>query len=351
MVHRYPKQEQSLGYLYPQLIEEWSSKNKLTSFDYYKSSKEKVYWTCPNGHEDYLCVVFQKINGVGCPTCGATNRAKNNSKPPFIKSLGAVSPEIAQYWSIKNPKTSYDVYPHSRSTYLWLCMYCNKEFEMSVHSRYRSSGLCKSCSDGQRAFLKSLPTPFHSFGDLYHDLLKEYSKENDRNPYSLKPGSKYRAKWVCSKCGHIWNTKIYVRTRRYKSGCPECGNRKSEPERLLKESLVSFGALSDSNFRLSSWKVDIYIPKKRVIVEYDGSYYHSQPKNYERDRRKSLELLSLGYKIIRIREQSSGYQLESLGINSRFYHEIFYENGLTEPYRKEPTEKLVETIRSLINND
>ena len=32
-------------------------------------------------------------------------------------------------------------------------------------------------------------------------------------------------------------------------------------------------------------------------------------------------------------------------------HKGHYENGINSPYRKEPTEKLIETIRRLINND
>ena len=50
MTHRYPKEGESFADYYPDKISIWGVKNTLTPFDYCKSSGEKIWWTCPNGH-------------------------------------------------------------------------------------------------------------------------------------------------------------------------------------------------------------------------------------------------------------------------------------------------------------
>lgn len=47
--------------------------------------------------------------------------------------------------------------------------------------------------------------------------------------------------------------------------------------------------------------VDVFIPSKKAIIEWDGDYWHSLPDMIKRDRRRDHYFSSLGYKILRIK--------------------------------------------------
>lgn len=55
---------------------------------------------------------------------------------------------------------------------------------------------------------------------------------------------------------------------------------------------------------------------RRLIIEYDGSYWHSDKADV--DREKSLDLLDQGYWVVRIRESP----LPSLEVDSNRYSEV-----------------------------
>ena len=338
--------EESLAYLFPEIASTWSHNNSVTpSVIYPYSNVPKRLWICLDCGEEYSrSCNGRQISGL-CKVCSIKNKSNT---PLKNKSLSYLYPFIAKTWSPKNPTTPNKVYPFSnRPKYSWICTECNSEFERTCADRHKS-GRCSKCGFAEIGKKLSQPTPFHSFGDLYPDLLKEYSSENIRNPYSLKPGSSYVASWICTNCGHNWQANCYTRTGPNKSGCPHCCNRNSEPEQSLRQSLIPFGASPNSQTKLGKWNVDIYFPESKTVVEYDGSWWHSKDNKRSVDTRKTLYLLFLGYRVIRIREQSTRFQLPSLNISNPSYFEIFYENGLNSTYTKEPTPDLLDKLTSLL---
>lgn len=61
----------SLGYLYPEILNVWSDKNEKSPYEYSPYSMKKVWWKCPNGkHEDYIRnVVNSNIYNFRCHEC------------------------------------------------------------------------------------------------------------------------------------------------------------------------------------------------------------------------------------------------------------------------------------------
>ena len=337
--------EESLAYIFPEIASTWSHNNSVTpSVVYPYSNVPKRLWICLDCGEEYSrSCNGRQISGL-CKVCAIKNKSNT---PPKNKSLSYLYPSIAKTWSPKNPTTPDKVYPYSnKPKYLWICIECGSEFERSCGDRQRS-GRCSKCGFAEIGKKLSQPAPFHSLADLYPDLLKEYSPANSRNPYSIKPGSNYLAEWVCPK-GHKWQANCYTRTGSNSTGCPHCCNRYSEPEQSLRNALLPFGASPDPNYKIGPWKVDIYFPESKTVVEYDGSWWHSKDNKRSVDTRKTLDLLFLGYRVIRIREQSTRFQLPSLNISNHSYFEILYENGLTKPYTKEPSPDLLDKITSLL---
>jgi len=61
----------SLGALYPQVLDIWSDKNTSSPFEYSVASRKKVWFKCKDGkHEDYLrSIKDSRIIEFRCPTC------------------------------------------------------------------------------------------------------------------------------------------------------------------------------------------------------------------------------------------------------------------------------------------
>lgn len=63
---------------------------------------------------------------------------------------------------------------------------------------------------------------------LMREWLSVKNAELGLEPENLVVGSRKKARWKCSVCGHEWLTYIYVRQ---KHGCPKCGFKKLSEER------------------------------------------------------------------------------------------------------------------------
>ena len=70
-------------------------------------------------------------------------------------------------------------------------------------------------------------------------------------------------------------------------------------------------------------RYDIFVPALGICIEYDGALWHESEEAVSRDRRKSVELLSLGYNVARVRTELGKYKLPSLEIDDPNYSEIF----------------------------
>ncbi len=56
----------------------------------------------------------------------------------------------------------------------------------------------------------------------------------------------------------------------------------------------------EANVRLGPFEVDFLWRDQRLVVEVDGYAYHSDPRAFERDRRRDADLAALGYTVIRV---------------------------------------------------
>ena len=54
------------------------------------------------------------------------------------------------------------------------------------------------------------------------------------------------------------------------------------------------------NARVAGHDVDFQWPRRRLIVETDGRATHDTPHQFERDRRRDLELSLAGWHVIRV---------------------------------------------------
>ena len=335
--------KESLAYLYPDIAATWSPNNTKSPWEVYPGSHYKASWSCTI-HGEYLMFCYSRTRGSGCPECGRIKVGKLRKIPSLGQSLGDLHPELIDEWSNKNSRSPFEVRSGSHYKAIWVCSK-HGEYTMACRSHVRGYG-CSQCGKDRSSTIRSTPPKGKSLAELYPKIIREWSTKNDKTPFEVYPGSRYKAEWVCSK-GHKWEAHIYSRTGKVRTECPRCSNNQiSRAEDLLRDSLVSSGALPDQ-VKLSGWTVDIYFPESKTVVEYDGSYFHSFEGCWERDMRKSLELLEEGYTVIRVRTYSSIYVLESLGIKDSNYFEVFCK----EPKDSVPSEELVDEIKTILEFD
>lgn len=77
-----------------------------------------------------------------------------------------------------------------------------------------------------RAYMTKLRSG--SLQELYPDVAAEWHPHLNGTvtPDKVKPGSDYKAVWICKKCGNIYRSVVGHRTGKHPTGCPKCGVKK-----------------------------------------------------------------------------------------------------------------------------
>jgi len=90
----------------------------------------------------------------------------------------------------------------------------------------------------------------------------------------------------------------------------------SSLERKVEEQLRTYGIIYEHPWILGSrYQCDFYIPSLNLIIECDGSYWHSRPKSQVRDKEKDTFARDCGFKMLRLSEPV----IRSLDFNIRTY--------------------------------
>ena len=379
--------ENSFSNNFPNLLKYWSLKNILKPNEVTYKSNKKVLWNCDKGHE-WEAVISSLANGTGCPYCANKKiDSKNNFASKFpekvkfwdytknkedpkklapgsskkkywficennhsfditLNNLTSLnrwcpfcagkkvtkddnllihSPKICEEWNYKKNKENPENYKAKSNKKVW-CI-CNKghEWEAVISSRANGSS-CPFCSN-RKVFLQN------SLSYLYPDLAKEYDyKKNIVKDASLiLAGTRESVWWKCIR-GHSWKTSVANRTIG-KTNCPKCSKQTSLPEiRVFSEIKHLF---NDTKHRekIASKEADILIPSFKLVIEYDGYYYHKN--KLSEDRKKTDDFLKLGYQVVRLRCSPL---------------EIWNSNQIQVPENGVITKEIINSLLKLISN-
>ena len=152
--------------------------------------------------------------------------------------------------------------------------------------------------------------------------IKEKSKESYLKKFNIKvsnllgslslkklniyKGSRDIIKVSCFKCGTVFNT-IYFNLYQGCSKCPNCypkykSNAETDILNFIKS--LEFEIVVNSRTVIPPYELDIYIPDKKIAIEYNGLYWHSEAqgkdKNYHLN--KTEKCLNKGIQLIQIFE-------------------------------------------------
>lgn len=130
-------------------------------------------------------------------------------------------------------------------------------------------------------------------------------------------------------CGKIFTSKV---TSGYILACPDCKEQfTSSGETEIKTFIESFGFKTEARLRnlIHPYEIDIFIPEKRLAIEYNGDYFHSTSVNTDKNYHlRKLQLCeAAGIKLINVFEHQwlqqrhivQGRLKSALGISTRIF--------------------------------
>lgn len=271
-----------LATTHPKLAHEWDyEKNTILLTSVSAGSHKKVWWKCGKGHS-WEATICDRAGGVwGCPYC-AGRRVLSG-----FNDLATTHPKLVAQWDFeKNNILPTEVSSGSEKKAWWACEY-GHSWEAMVASRVRGNG-CPYCS-GQKVW-----PGFNDLATTYPALLLEWDFEkNSFPPTEISSGSGRKVWWKCSQ-GHSHEASVCDKTRTDKRhiDCPSCARHASHQEQEVADFIYSVlpntVILANDRSLISPYELDVYIPEKKIAVEYNGLFWHSEAagkdKNYHREK-------------------------------------------------------------------
>ncbi len=276
----------------PLLAKEWhpTKNGDLKPADVTVGNGRSVWWKCSKGHE-WFAQIKSRNKGAGCPVCSGHKIVVG------INDLATVNPLLAREW---HPTKNGDLKPTDvtigNGKNVW--WKCRKGHEWKAKIANRAYGnncpicLGKKVLVGYNDLMTSMPT-----------LAKEWhpTKNGDLDPTDVTVGSNKRVYWLCKK-GHEWRTSVSHRSHGRR--CPICfgESKTSFPEQVIFFYLRNITTVYNRYKVDYRTEIDVYLPKFKIGIEYDGYYFHKSEMAKQREKRKQEKLRELGITLIRVKE-------------------------------------------------
>lgn len=145
---------------------------------------------------------------------------------------------------------------------------------MNMTSRKKFT--CSICSG------KVILIGYNDLATTRPDLAEEWDYDkNDILPTEVTAGAFKDVWWKCEN-NHSWKARIS--SRDYRNGCPYCNgkSRTSLPEQIVYYYCKKYFSDTMNMYSINGVSYDIYIPSRKIVIEYDGSAWHSnKDTNYK----------------------------------------------------------------------
>lgn len=262
--------------------------NKFTYMpNYWSNVKDKIHMLCNDCGYVFWTIIDNHINSKrSCPSCGGKLKVDFET---FIKRAREIHGNkytyMPNYWNYVKDKIHI------------LCNECGCIFWQEVNKHINIKQGCPNCAG-------ALKIDFQTF-------IKR-AREVHGNKYTYMPNYwnnvDEKIHILCNECGHIFWQSITSHLNA-KHGCSNCAKSQqtSKPEKEIAQWLESFGFNVERNvqglLKNKNLEVDIWIPEKRVAIEFNGIYLHraeKKGKHYHKD--KTLSALESGIQLLHVFE-------------------------------------------------
>ncbi len=203
----------------------------------------------------------------------------------------------------KNEKLKYDPYVMTTGSGMkvwWRCPH-GHSYEMAIEKRSKRGNGCPYCS-GHR-FLAG----YNDFKTKFPQVAEEwdYDKNGGILPSQIPYRSPEKYWWKCP-LGHSYRATARDRGVGH-TNCPICNRRKqtSFPEQALYfyiKKVYPDAINSYKDIFNNGMEIDIYIPKIKYGIEYDGKFFHQSEKQLHREEIKYQICKSHGIRLVRVKE-------------------------------------------------
>ena len=270
------------------LIEKCSKKHN-SKYTYgkteYISADKKICVTCPV-HGDFYILPFNHLGCQGCPKC----KGKHLTQEEWIDRFNEVHNNKYDYSKAK--------YIDSKTK---MCIICPEhgEFWQTPHKHVIGQG-CPKCSY-EKKFLSR---------DEFIEKSRELHGDKYTNGEIEYVNYKTRIKLVCPEHGEFWQ----LPTNHLQGcGCPKCGINLSRPEQKLYEyinEIIPTDVIQDSKDIIPPYELDIYVPDKKIAIEFDGLFWHNEIKKPDKSYHlnKTNKCNENGIRLIHIFEDEWQYK-------------------------------------------
>ena len=254
-------------------MKKWVARNDCSFKNLTFGSNKKVIWSDTCGHT-WIRSVKNQLRYKNCPRCTAkitsektaVTKAKHNG---LFKNF---YPELFEELISTEGQDKHHISKNSQHKALWKCSKCSYEWKSYVWERAKGRNNCPRCSN------KILIVGENDLATVNPAFAKEIHPDNNISGAEIPYTSKKPVKWLCEKCKHIWIKTPYARIS--KPLCPQC-YRKDKVSRGQKELFDFVSSMYDNTIMNayglvdSQAEIDIYVPEKRMGIEFNGDFWHS----------------------------------------------------------------------------
>lgn len=183
----------------------------------------------------------------------------------------------------------------------WKCKMCNEDIKFSVnkkcllHRNLKRKNICKECSSKKQI---GNGNPFYNkkHTKLTIDKISKTktgvstSNHMSRPEYRKMFSVKAKERWANGSMEKVRVKMSELMKQRIANGELSSYNRSKAEDEIIKI-LTNNGINVIPNFKIGSKIFDIFIPKYNLLIEYNGDYWHCNPKKYSPDyfnKKKSM---------------------------------------------------------------
>lgn len=251
----------------------------IKPFEGEKEYREKMTIICPvHGEYEIKIQTFLKGKGKCKKCCSKKARLMDEFKKMFNIKYG------------NELYCNFDEYVNMNTPITFRCKKCNHIFKRmpTVILSWNYKLVCPSCSKKLQYQERTHTTEYfikkveEIYGkdvfDLTHAIYTKYDE-----PITVR----------CNKCGrYITRNASYFITGH---GCPYHNLATSTAENQIAEYIETLGIKINKNDRTvlpNRYELDIYAPKEKIAIEFDGIYWHNElnkPKMYHLDKSKNCD--------------------------------------------------------------
>lgn len=292
----------------PDMMADWDwEKNGLEGLDPSRiviGSTCHAHWKCQICGHEWMSEVRGRMKAkCGCPECAKKQIGQSHIETIIKKHGSFRDPELLKDWDwSRNVSVTPDqCTPVSNRRVAWKCHVCGFEWQAKISNRVHGRG-CPACSG------KALYVGHNDLATLEPELAKEWhpTKNGDLKPCDVMRGQAKKVWWLCPR-GHSYQASLNKRTSDH-TGCSICNSGRQTSFReqaffyYLKQIFPDAIGRYQSEW-LGRFELDIFIPSRKMAIEYDGAAWHHE-EHFERESRKFKLCQKQGIRLIRVKEQS-----------------------------------------------